>query len=454
MEPWLRAGGCWFGFPIKQHQLTQQPTMKRRKLVTSTSRTALRRATLSACMGGALLSGGLPSPAVAQDASLEKLAQENTDLKARLEALEMAAKKEGILPSGDSVPQRVSAMSAISLSGFVQASYFYNTQDPDDGYSDGYLWNTKHNNFSINKVKLTLASPAVERSGDAWDAAFRVSMIWGEDAPVLNTGGENQGLEALREAYVELNVPLGEGVNVRAGQLISLLNYESGDGGAANPNFSQGYQWFFTGNGPSAGVQASYVVNDWLDLTARVQNGLYAGAIDNNSAKTFMGRIGLKPTKDLWVALLGFGGEESATLDLLGGSVLAGYQVTEKLGTGFEFDYFDFDFGATSAKLWSVGGWAWYDFTPKTGIAFRAEYLDDPDGGGLLGIGLPNRPGSAITSLDADGDLASLTLTFNWKPTPNIKIQPEIRYDKTSYEGGFDGEDDRFTIGAGISYLF
>jgi len=428
--------------------------MKRRNSYSSHNRSVLRQVASGACIGTALLSGFSGTEVLAQDSGMDKLAKENAELKERLEALEMAAKREGILPSNDSTPKRVSAMSGISMSGFVQASYFYNTDEPTDGYSDGYLWNTKHNNFSINKVKVTLASPPVERSGEEWDAGFRVSMIWGEDAPVLNTGGAYQGLEALREAYIDLNVPIGDGLNIKAGQLISLLNYESGDGGAANANFSQGYQWFFTGNGPSAGVQASYGVTDWMELTARVQNGLYAGAIDGNNAKTFMGKIGLKPTKDLWVSLLGFGGTESPTLDITGGSVLAGYQITPKLVAGFEGDYFVFDRPAGSSDLWSAGLWLGYDFTKKVGLAFRGEYLGDPDGGGLRGINLPGRPNSAIASPDLDGDIASFTLTLNWMPAPNIKIQPEVRYDTTAYSGGYDGKKERFTLGVGASYLF
>jgi hypothetical protein len=168
-----------------------------------------------------------------------------------------------------------------------------------------------------------------------------------------------------------------------------------------------------------------------------------------------MGSIGLKPTKDLWVNLIGFGGDESQTLSVKGGSVLAGYDITEAWHTGFEFDYFNFDPNVgSSASLWSVGGRVWYDISSTVSGALRAEFLDDPDGGGLKGIGLPGRPGSAITSTDLDGNLASLTFTLTWKPTPSMRVQPEIRYDRTSYEGGFDGEKDRFTIGAGVSYLF
>src|SRR5205085_10474323 len=135
---------------------------------------------------------------------------------------------------------------------------------------------------------------------------FRASLMWGEDSQVLNTGSPMAGFEAVREAFVEANIPVGTGLNLKVGQLISLLNYESGDGGAANANFSQGYQWFYTGNGPSAGVQAGYAFNDVIDVKFRVQNGIYAGAIDNNNAKAVMGAIGIKPMKDLWFSLIGF----------------------------------------------------------------------------------------------------------------------------------------------------
>lgn len=400
---------------------------------------------------GGTLAGGARA---AEPVSVDKLAAENADLRHRLEALEAVAQKEGILGDKPS-PSPVKALSNVTISGFVQASYFYNSNQPTDRKGDGYLWNTTHNSFSLNKFKLTLASPVPERSGETWGAGYRASMIWGEDSPVLNTGSPTAGFEALREAYVELNVPVGEGLDLKAGQLISLLNWESGDGGAANPNFSQGYQWFFTGNGPAAGVQAGYTFTDWLDVKVRVQNGLYAGPIDGNNGKTAVGSIGLKPVKDLWVNLIGFGGDETSTLSVKGGSVLAGYDVTSQLHTGLEIDYFNFDPTAgASADLYSFGTWVWYDLTSTLGVAVRAEMLDDPDGGGLKGINLPGRASSAITSPDPDGNLSSLTLTLNWKPTPSLKVQPEVRYDHTDYKGGFDGHKDRFIFGAGVSYLF
>ena len=420
------------------------------KIIKKRNPSRLRLAPLGvgACLGGALLTGA-PN-LLAQDATarMTKLEQENEALRKRLEAIETVAQKEGLVPSGGSKPT-VSALSEMQISGFVQASYFYNTARPKDGKSDAYLWNTTDNSFSLNKFKLTINSKPV--ATDKWDAGYKASLMFGEDAPQLNSPAPgNTSFNDVREAYVELNVPIGTGLNIKAGELISLLNYESGDGGAANVNFSQGNQWWFTGNGPSAGVQGTYNFTDKVGLTLRVDNGLFQGPVDNNEGKAFSGSLNLKPTSQLWVNLYGYYDIQTEGSETKGFGTIGGYQFTPKLGTGFEADYFNFYGSGGSSDLWSLGGWIWYDFTPKVGLAFRADYIGSPDG--VLGPAV--RPGAGILTTDTDGSLGSLTLTLNWKPVPNIKIQPELRYDYTSYKDGLDDKESRFIVGAGISYLF
>ncbi len=407
--------------------------------------------------GGVLL--GSAAVALAQDTAptLSSLEQENQALTSRLNALEAMVQKQGLAPSAMPMPSPVSSLDKITISGFVQTSYFSNLENETAQRIPSYLWDNKNNNFSINKVKLTFASTPAVRSDTDWSAAFRVSLMAGEDSSVLNSGstGPISGFQYLREAYVETNVPVGNGLIIKAGELISLLNWESGDGGAANPNFSQGYQWYYTGNGPSGGVQADYAFTDWLDVTARVDNGLYAGPVGNANKKEAMGSINLKPTKDFWMNLIGFGGLGADGLDANGGSVIGGYQITPELGTGFEGDYFSFhNQGNPSGDLESIGGWIWYDFTPQYGIAFRAEYLDDPEGVGLNGGPNPFGPGSGILSPSPNGNLESFTVTFNWRPVSYLKIQPEFRVNHTSYTGGFAGKQNEYIVGLGATYSF
>jgi hypothetical protein len=418
------------------------------------------RLTVAGACLGLLIGGSAASHAQAtNDDKVAELEKQNQSLTDRLSALEDLVKKEGLMPSGDPPKQMVSALSDMTISGFVQASYFYNTQHPVTGQSDTYLWNTKDNSFSINKVKLTFAGAPV--ATDKWDASYRVSLMLGDDAPDLNTPGAfgtgaNTTFNDLREAYVELNVPIGTGLNIKAGEMISLLNWESGDGGAANPNFSQGYQWWYTGNGPSAGIQATYNFNDKFGATVRVDNGLYQGPVDNNQGKAFSGSLNFKPTSKLWFNIVGWYDSQPAGTDTSGIESIGGYQFTEKLGTGYEVDFFHFGppTGSTATvDLWSVGGWAWYDFTPKVGLALRADFVSQDHG--VLGPAV--RPGAGLTPVGSTangGNLGSVTATLNLKPAKNIKIQPEIRYNYTSYDGGFHGDTGAFIVGCGATYLF
>jgi hypothetical protein len=420
--------------------------MKNKK-TKKTLRTQNRFATAGACLG-LMVSGGMA--AYAQTTGDSANLTEMQKLQQRLDSLEDLVKKEGLMPSAPTNAV-LSAMDQITISGFVQASYFYNTQRPAGDQSATYLWNTQDNSFSMNKFKLTVASAPV--ATDKWDAGFKASLLFGDDSPVLNTpSASSSSFNDLREAYLELNIPIGTGLDIKAGELISLLNWESGDGGAANPNFSQGYQWWYTGNGPSAGVQATYNFTDKIGLTVRVDNGLYQGPTDNNQGKAFSGSVNLKPTDKLWCNLIGWYDSQPGDSNTSGISSIGGYQFTKELGTGYEVDYFHFDAPGTTTDLWSIGGWAWYNFCSKVGVAFRADFISQDNG--VIGPAVRGGANTGIISTQNGGNLGSLTATLNLTPVPYIKIQPEVRYDYTSYHDGLNGRSYQFIIGCGASYLF
>jgi hypothetical protein len=169
--------------------------------------------TVGLCLGAVVGGTALLHPVSARAAgdagtnNLEKLSKENQDLKKRLDVLEAMAQKEGLLPSGSKPGDPpVSALSDVTLGGFVTTSYFHDSTKPPASMghiSPGYLWNRVNDSFSINKVKITLASPQVQNTGEKWDAGYRVSLIAGQDAPIVNTKSGITGFDYLREAYVE-----------------------------------------------------------------------------------------------------------------------------------------------------------------------------------------------------------------------------------------------------------
>ena len=75
---------------------------------------------LGICLGGAALLGGALAPALVAAPDMEQLAKENQDLKERMAKLETLAQQQGLVPN-DASKKLVSAMSDISLSGFVVA---------------------------------------------------------------------------------------------------------------------------------------------------------------------------------------------------------------------------------------------------------------------------------------------------------------------------------------------
>ncbi len=419
-----------------------------------------RRKTLTVLSAaiGAMVAGGFTAHAQTDTNAATKLEQENQELRKRVDNLEHILEKEGLKPSGPAAADPpVGALTDVTLSGFVTSSYFYDIASTKDSHPAGYLWNTALNSFTINKVKLTLASPGVDK--DKLSAAYRASFIWGSDAPIVDTGSiADPGFSWLREAYVELNVPIGTGLDIKAGELISLLNYESGDGGAVNDNFSQGYQWYFTGNPPDAGIRLAYDFNDYVGLKLGLQNGLYAGPVQLGP-KTFLGGLYVNPDKKTSLAFLGWEGRQG-TYDIAGASFIGSRQLMQahNFTVATEVDYFNFSDanpsgvgGANTGDFWSVGAWLGADVTDKARLALRGEYLGDPKGfgtGGLLGFP------AAIYTTGAGQDLEELTLTLDYKPVPTLKIQPEIRWNHSNYASGFGTKKDQVIVGMGVSYMF
>jgi hypothetical protein len=172
------------------------------------------------------------------------------------------------------------AQPGIVLSGYVDVGYIYNFTDQasnTQGYgADG----NARGDFSVNQVKLVLQKPL---AGDPsqLEAGFRVDVMLGEDAAGFGTN-PGVGLSSadsiyINNAYVELNLPYGNGVNVIAGKWGSLLGFEA-DERVDNLNITQGYNAALD-PGPGTGVLFSYPTTDSLTLMAGVING--AGADTN-----------------------------------------------------------------------------------------------------------------------------------------------------------------------------
>ena len=170
-------------------------------------------------------------------------------------------------------------VSKTTISGYVDTSAIWaigeggNANFPGrtndgEGYVDG---------FNLNVVQLSLASPLDESD---WAAGYQVDLWLGPDSKWLlsNTfGGSNADL-GIKQAYVHLLAPVGNGLELKMGHFDTIIGYEVGSS-PANPNFSRSYG-FFIEPFQHTGILATYPLTEELSFSAGIANS-YGFGINN-----------------------------------------------------------------------------------------------------------------------------------------------------------------------------
>src|SRR5437762_3037645 len=77
----------------------------------------------------------------------------------------------------------------------------------------------------------------------------------------------------------------------------------------ANPSLSEGNQFIYVENFTGTGLSVETKFNNYVDLQLRVING-WDQVSDNNSHKSFMGRVGLYPDALTSLGVVGYWGAE------------------------------------------------------------------------------------------------------------------------------------------------
>jgi hypothetical protein len=181
------------------------------------------------------------------------------------------------------------------------------------------------------------------------------------------------------------------------------------------------------------GVKAAYAFNDMVTLRAMAVNGAN-NIVDENDSPAF----------GLQLVLNDIGG----VLDLYVGGF---YETGDDSNWGIE-TFFDtvasltlgdltllanFDYNTNRGEdlsYWGVMGTAAYAVTPEIGVAFRGEYLSDPDNG------VPWTSAATGAGLTDSFNLVTLTGTIDIKPFPHVILRPEFRYETAADDIFYDGD--------------
>ena len=367
----------------------------------------------------------------------------------RIKELEQAIEDQGIYVE--------TSQKGIKLSGYVDTSYTYNTKGGytssgtgnAPGSSVGATSNLAGNNgdsndFNVNAVKLALEKALPSENKLA--AGFRIDLLMGED------WGNEQNLY-IQQAYVTFRAPVGNGLDVKLGKMVTLLGLEV-DERPANMNFSYGTVYTYgLGQAYDAGINLAYKFNDVVKMQVRMANtsqawntnadSLYAG--DSDLSKTFTALLTLTPDdkKTLNIGVQ-YAGDSAANGVAAEGQVVVvdvngTWSVTDKLTLGFDVAT---GFGGNNTRDARGNGassngynyialdtYAKYQFTDMFSLAGRFGYLNDQDGTAKL----TDRTGFDQFSRT---DLYSWTLTGAFNIWENLITRLEYRVDLLSAGSG------------------
>lgn len=345
----------------------------------------------------------------------------------------------------------VAGLAGLSIHGYAQASYTYSTE-PSGSVIVGRIFDRAYDQSTLNALKIVLDRPY---AADKFDAGFHADVLFGQNASVLQSAGFRLGDQGdITQLYVTLNVPTanGNGLQLKAGKMVTLMGVEVIED-VVNPNWSEGYQFIYVENFTALGLSAEYKFNQYVDAQLRVTNG-WDVVQDNNSRKSFMGRVGIYPDGKTSVGIVGYLGPEQAvdsTADRYGVNLVVNRKIGSKASLWLQGDYGKEEANAAlpnptrDAQWWAVGGWLTYDFTPKIGVALRADYFDDQDGARTSGVfGFPSNTGQKV---------GSGTVTLNVRSWPNVLVRPELRYDRSDL-AAFGSKKDQVSFALSAAYLY
>jgi hypothetical protein len=317
----------------------------------------------------------------------------------------------------------------------------------------------KADGFNLNVVQLTIAKALDESE---WASGYRADLWFGPDATGLGSQTTAGGDLAIRQAYVALRVPVGNGLDFKVGVFDTVVGYETLESGN-NPNFTRSYGFTIEPT-THTGVLGTYRFNDVVSASLGIANTFGPGinarpaGVGNEKAeesKTVLGSLALTAPEDWgWVAgsTLYFGivsGFDSAPPPVFSGRAADDsnhYYVGVTLATpvaglklGAAFDYRTVDVG----DVWVAGLYASYQATEKLSFHGRAEYGSTEN---ALGAG-------------SDADAYEFTATVQYDLWENVISRLELRYDRSEDVGIFGrsvggGGDSATMIAANLIYKF
>jgi len=341
------------------------------------------------------------------------------------------------------------ALSNTTISGYVDTAVQYNAGNVGQSvftgggtYVPAGTSSSKVDSFSLNDLDIAIDHPL---DSTPWAAGYHVDLNWGTDAvgiPADDFGDGSSPYGPIRQAYVALSTPVGNGIQWKLGIQDDIIGYE-GNTDSSNPNYTRSVGYSIE---PTTllGLVGTYQINSIITVQAGVAENYTTSSFitdsdspDEVSSKSLVGTIALT-APDSW------GWVKGATLNLgvienvyKGGAdnYYAGLTMPtpwSPLKVGASVDVQSIADGAGHANEhndsgWVVGLYGNYQATDKLSFNLRGEYFD------LAGDVTPEYfTGTTDTDyFGTDGRGEELTATIQYNLWANVTSRAEFRWVKT-----------------------
>jgi hypothetical protein len=166
----------------------------------------------------------------------------------------------------------LTALSATTVSGYVDTSAQWNMNTGDANVPNyNFGGPGKADGFNLNVVKLSIEKPV--DSADAWGAGYKVDLLFGPDANAFATqsSGLGSGTDfGVKQAYVALHAPVGNGLDFKLGVWDTIIGYEVFES-INNPNVTRSYGYTLEPT-THTGLQAAYQFSESFSATVGIAN--------------------------------------------------------------------------------------------------------------------------------------------------------------------------------------
>jgi len=368
-------------------------------------------------------------------------------------------------------------LTSTTINGYVSTSAHWDFGRRNElANTRGYSYSAgKGDGFNLDVVDISLEKALDESE---WAAGYKAELWFGPDAQGIGSQlAAATGDVAIKQAYVALRTPVGNGIDWKIGVFDTIIGYEASNAGD-NPNYSRSWGYSIEPT-QHTGILGSYRFCDTVSVNFGIANtwnatinGRDSGNVD--ASKAFMGSVTLTAPESF-----GF---------LQGGSLYAGFvhgkqsgvvtdqsartsyyvgatvpTPVEGLKAGVAFDYVDLNEGNPTYNASSTHALAAYlsfAATEKLTVHTRIDYLS-LGGDGLTtsaaGSNLLGNPAFA-----AGDDFLSTTLTADYQLWKNVISRVEFRWDHDLDEGSATAGDhfrsgthtDEMSVMANIIYKF